>query len=266
MLDIINREGYNGTKTIALVGGSGLGLEAVCGVNKALLKDNNYRYFDKTLGVCCYTTNMILGPMSPEGFVAPDLNMGQFAFDNLSDNPIPIGQAGVGKNSAMAKFDKDWKKHYINAGQGVHFIKEGRFRILAIVNLNSVGIAHDNGKLLHPYKGYTHLDEIPYIDEINELLKGIDEDHPRNTTISMVITNIKLNEEEREYYGEKLHDVIQSMIYPYGTLYDGDTMFLASTKSYNLNSPELIEKFLGDDGLLMKRGKQCIQEAIRSVF
>ncbi len=266
MLDIINQEGFNGTKAIALVGGSTLGLEAICGINKALLKENNYKYFDKTLGVCCYTTNMIFGPKTVNGFVAPDLKMGNFAFDNLSNNPIPIGQVGVGKNSAVAKFDKDWKKNYVNAGQGVHFIKEGRFRIIAIVNLNSIGLVHDNGKLLHPYKKYTYLEEIPNIEEINDLLKGVNREHPKNTTISIVITNIKLTEDEREYYGEKFHDVIQSMIYPYGTIYDGDTMFLASTKSYNLNSEELLEKFLGDDGILMVKGKECIREAIKSVF
>lgn len=265
-LDMINREGFNGTKTLALVGGSSLGLEAICGVNKALLKDNDYKYFDRTPGVCCYTTNMIFGPKSSKGFIAPDMKLGQFAFDTLSNDPIPIGQVGVGKNSAVAKMDKDWRKHYVNAGQGVHFIKEGRFRILAIVNLNSIGLVHDNGKLLHPYKKYTYLSDIPHIDEINELLKGVSDEHPKNTTISMVITNIKLDESEREYYGEKLHDVIQSMIYPYGTLYDGDTMFLASTGTYNLNSDELVEKFLGDEGVFMKKGSECLRNAIKSVF
>jgi len=46
------------------------------------------------------------------------------------------------------------------------------------------------------------------------------------------------------------------MIYPYGTIYDGDTLFLASTKKVDLE----------DKAELYKIGKECIKKSIYSVF
>lgn len=251
-LDQINREGFGGTKAICLVGGSGLGLEAVCGVNKSMLEDNKFKYHDRALGVCCYTLNLLLH----KKFIYPDVGLGQYAFNQLNNDPIPIGQCGAGKNTAVAKIGLDWKKHYVKAGQGAFFLKEGKIKVLCIIVLNSVGLVHDKGKLLHEYKGYSELKEIKELKKINELLEGRDKRIPSNTTLTAIITNVKLDEVEREKFGEKFHDVVQSMIYPYGTIYDGDTLFLATTKKVDLE----------DKTQLYKMGKECIIKSIHSVF
>ncbi len=251
-LDQINREGFGGTKAICLVGGSGLGLEAVCGVNKCLLEENKFRYHDRALGVCCYTLNLLLN----KKYIYPDIELGKFSFSKLNNEPIPIRQYGAGKNTAVAKIGLDWKKNYVMGGQGVHFIKVGKVKIICIIILNSIGLVHEKGKLLHKYKEYENLKDIKDINKINKLLEGRNKKTPGNTTLTAVITNVKLYEKEREILGEKFHDVVQSMIYPYGTIYDGDTLFLASTKKVELK----------DKNELYKLGKECIKNAIYSVF
>jgi L-aminopeptidase/D-esterase-like protein len=251
-LDHINREGFQGTKAICLVGGSGLGLEAVCGVNKSLLEENKFKYHDRALGVCCYTLNLLLY----KKFIYPDIELGKYAFKNLNNNPIPIGQYGAGKNTAVAKIGLDWKKNYVKSGQGVHYLKIGKIKVLCIIVLNSIGLVHDKGRLLHEYKGYSELKDVKDLKKLNEFLKGRDSKIPSNTTLTAIITNVKLDEDEREKLGEQLHDVVQSMIYPYGTIYDGDTLFLASTKKVDLE----------DKAELYKIGKECIKKSIYSVF
>jgi L-aminopeptidase/D-esterase-like protein len=189
-------------------------------------------------------------------YIYPDIDLGKFCFKNLNNNPIPIGQCGAGKNTAVAKIGLDWKKNYVMGGQGVYFIKSGKIKILCIIVLNSIGLIHDKGKLLHEYKEYENIKDVKNIDNINKLLEGRDKKTPGNTTLTAVITNVKLDEKEREKFGEKFHDVVQSMIYPYGTIYDGDTLFLASTKKVDLE----------DKNELYKLGKDCIKNAIHSVF
>lgn len=253
-LDMINREGYRGTKSIVLVGGSVMGLEGICGVNRAMLKENienGKDYHEKAIGVCCYTFNLFSFDGIQSKYLFPDVKLGKFSYESLSNQPIPIGQAGVGCCSAVAKIDTNWKSHLVPTGQGAHFIQVGRLKVLVIINLNSIGLVHDNGRLLHKYKKHKYLNEVPNLDNINENLSGIG-----NTTLCIVLTNIKLTNQQREYYGEKLHDVIASMIYPYGTIYDGDTMFLASTSEYKSD----------DVNQLLVEGEKCIRNAILSIF
>ena len=53
---------------------------------------------------------------------------------------------------------------------------------------------------------------------------------------------------------KKLHDVVESMIYPYGTYYDGDIFFLASTKEIKTT-----KNYLNDY-------KEVVRNAIKSPF
>jgi L-aminopeptidase/D-esterase-like protein len=54
--------------------------------------------------------------------------------------------------------------------------------------------------------------------------------------------------------GEQLHDVVQSMIYPYGTTYDGDTFFFVSTHEYKTKKN------------FIKEYENVVRDAIKSPF
>jgi L-aminopeptidase/D-esterase-like protein len=53
---------------------------------------------------------------------------------------------------------------------------------------------------------------------------------PGNTTLTIFVTNICYTKEQMESLSKRLHDVVESMVYPYGTLLDGDIFFLVSSK------------------------------------
>lgn len=249
----------SGTKAICLVGGSNLGLEAVCGVSRAFLKRD--KIHETPIGACCYTLNLLRYKDKKirhynKNIQFPDINLGLFAFANLNNNPIPVGYCGAGLNTAVSKIGSNWIKNYVEGGQGAHFIKYERIKILCIIILNSIGLIHENGKLLYKWKEYTHLDEIKNIKKYNELFLGKNNNYPKNTTLTVLITNVKLNKNEREKYAEKFHDIVENMIYPYGTKYDGDVFILSSTEKINIE----------DKNQLYKLGKECIKKAIYSVF
>ena len=79
-------------------------------------------------------------------------------------------------------------------------------------------------------------------------------DHPKNTTLTIFVTNIKYTEDQMKTLSKELHDVVESMIYPYGTLLDGDIFFLVSSKELDTD-----KDFLNDY-------KDVIRTAIKSPF
>ena len=79
-------------------------------------------------------------------------------------------------------------------------------------------------------------------------------DHPKNTTLTIFVTNIKYAEDQMKLLSKELHDVVESMVYPYGTLLDGDIFFLVSSKEF-----DPAEDYLNDY-------KDVIRDAIKSVF
>lgn len=294
-LDIINRTPnetvkYDGAHTIALVGGSSMGLESICGIQEIVLKDNIYWYnkilnekerneqpflplHERIYGVCCYTKNLSID----RNYIYPDLKLGKFAMKNLYKNArskiyqtqkIYLKQSGVGLNSTVAKLntfgknDNSWAENYVLGGVGAKFFEKDDLKILIIINLNSVGLVHDNYKLLHEFpKGANNIGEDirKYNKNLNKLkddiLNGTNKNlKPSNTTLSIICTNMEIPDNLKEKLTEELHDEIESMIFPYGTIEDGDTLFLCSTWdiSYQKNFKDLT--------------KPLIRECIKSVF
>jgi hypothetical protein len=297
-LDNVNRtpnkeEPSNGAHSIALVGGSSLGLEALAGINRGILEDNLYWYnkiltekerqekgkiplHEIVLGVCCYTSNLSID----QSYVYPDFEMGKMIVrKTLRDahkeaNPIQkiyLGQSGVGLNSTVSKIDtvggdNSWYDNIVIAGVGARFIQYGTIKVLVFINLNSVGLIHDNEQLLHPFPGGSNNlngsnsggDIKQHSKRLNEFRKwaeGINPPMKSNTTLSVVITNMQLPHNLKQKIADDLHDEVESMIYPYGTSMDGDTFILASTWDKPFKS-----------GTLEKLAKPLIRESIKSVF
>jgi len=296
--DIINRTPtkeipFNGVHSVVLVGGSTLGLEAISGVQEVLLKDNLYWYnkilddegrkkhqftplHERVMGACCFTTNLSIN----KSYLYPDLSLGKFGMKNLLNQvrkeptktqTIYLKQNGVGVNSTVAKLnspdaddDNSWTKNTLPAGVGAKFIEIDDLKILVFINLNSLGVIHDNYQLLHNFpinkenKGTKITDDEKIMDFLNDVnenyLFGINK-KISNTTLSVIITNMEIPEDKKEEISEKLHDEIESMIYPYGTVGDGDILFLLSTWDVEFNEKKLIDNT-----------KPLIRESIKSVF
>ena len=295
--DIIERspiETYktNGIHTIVLVGGSTLGLEAICGVQNRILKDNVQWYnnlpeekrismkylplHERVIGACCYTTNLSID----KNYIYPDRELGTFGMTEIFKirnresitNKIYLKQSGVGLNSKVAKInapnsdDNNWMENCKSAGIGAHFYHnlESGFKILVFINLNSLGVVHDNFKLLHNFNKYAKGTNINN-EEISKLLNSfsnnvegrntLDNGSPSNTTLSVIITNMIIHTENKELISEELHQEIENMIMPYGTSGDGDILFVCSTDEIEYNKD-----------ILLIEGKSCIRNSIKKVF
>jgi len=295
--DIINRTPnkdipFDGVHTVSLVGGSTMGLEAICGIQETLLKDNFYWYnkmldddgrkehqftplHERVMGACCFTTNLSIN----KSYIYPDLNLGKFGMKQLLNQvrktpdekqKIFLKQQGVGLNSTVAKLntpdgeDGSWTENTLKAGVGSKFLQIDDLKILVFINLNSLGLVHDNFKLLHEFpKNANNIGvDISKDKKLRDFLNDVNENYLfginkkiSNTTLSVIITNMEIPHDKKEKITELLHDEIESMIYPYGTIGDGDILFLLSTWDIDFDEKKFIDNT-----------KPLIRESIKSVF
>lgn len=244
------QQNFTASKAVCLVGSSTLGLEGICGVNQYLVEENGNKHNDPAIGTCCYSYNIV-----ERDFTHPDVKLGKFAMENRG-KILYIGNVGAGVNARAGKLYKDWKKNNVHTGQGASYFSNEVMNCFCIVVLNSLGIIHEKGDLLHPFKvGSKEINHISELTKTPLFDTSVNANKPKNTTLTIFVTNIAYTEEEMKYISEKLHDVVESMVYPYGTALDGDTFFFVSTKEVK-NSKE---NYLNDY-------KKTVREAIRSPF
>ena len=299
--DILNRtpdedEITDGAHTVVLTGGSTLGLESICGVQNHILKDNIYWYnnmlksedkknmryvpiHERVMGACCFTTNISID----KSFVYPDLELGTFGMtkvfelrESKEEQKIYLKQNGVGLNSQVAKINapdpdvSNWMENGKKGGVGARFFEdeESGLKVLVFINLNSLGVIHNDYKLLHDFNKWGKGINIKETPELRKRLEGftkfmggrnpISGGSPSNTTLSVIITNLELPHCEKERISEELHQQIENMIYPYGTYGDGDILFVCSTWDIKYSKK--------NKGILLAKGKELIKESIISVF
>lgn len=237
-------------KAVCLVGSSTLGIEGICGVNQALLEESGNKINVPAIGAVCYSINLI-----DKDFSHPDIKLGKFAL-NKRDKYLLTGEAGAGVNTRAGKMYKDWKKNMVTTGQGTFYLEKGKMKCFCITVLNSLGVIHKDGKLLHPFKvgkkDIINIDDLPRTELFDTSINA--KEKPGNTTLTIFVTNVEYNQEDMKMLSKKLHDVVESMVYPYGTMLDGDIFFLVSSKEIKSN-----ENYLNDY-------KKVIQEAIKSPF
>jgi L-aminopeptidase/D-esterase-like protein len=185
------------TSGICIAGGSILGLEAGAGIIAESLRLSKYQKWFGINTTTIYSNNLY------KNRIYPDKNLGRFALNHLS-NKIYSGQVGAGLGASK--------------GQGVAVAKfrDGNkiIRILAIVVNNALGNIYIDGK-----KQRTNTLDI---DKMNLRLG-------RNTTITTLITDLKMDHDELKQMSHHVGASIGQVIRPYNTFYDGDIFYACST-------------------------------------
>jgi len=257
-------------KAICLVGGSTLGLEGICGVNQALIEDTKNNPENENvpaIGATCYSYNI-----QSKDYTHPDIKLGKFAYENKGLDLL-IGKVGAGVNTRLGKLYSDYKENMFYAGQGAAYFEKNKMKCFCIVVLNSLGVVHnEKGELLHPFKtGKIDISKIQDMPQDNWLIKtAVNSDladalnkkpTPKkkekklgNTTLTIFVTNIIYNKEKMKFLSKELHNVVESMIYPYGTILDGDIFFLVSSKELETDI-DYLEDY-----------KSVVKNAIKSPF
>lgn len=261
--DVLYGHKYTAAKAICLVGSSTLGLEGICGVNQELIEENGSKSNILAIGSCCNTYNMNF-----QDFTHPDVALGKYGLRNR-DKYLLIGEVGSGVNTRIGKLYCDWKKTNVVGGQGAFYLEKNNMKCFCIIVLNSIGVIHENGNLLHPFKVKSkkikNINQMPkdiakylgidiFDTSVNPNCKDLVKKNPGNTTLTIFLTNIKYDEDEMKYLCKKLHDVVESMIYPYGTYYDGDIFYFASSREVENNTDYL------------KSYEDVVKNAIKSPF
>ena len=179
---------------ICVAGGSALGLEAAAGITSSFWKRKS-----KIIGLnaaVIYSHNLEYNK------IYPDKRLGEFAANHLGKQ-LYSGKVGAGNSASK--------------GQGVTFGKIfDKYHVLCIVVNNSVGVVYKNGEPVSTSLGDSDSENEPQIG--------------KQTTITTVITDMDLDNDELTQMSHQLHASMGAFIRPFNTLLDGDIFYACSTQ------------------------------------
>lgn len=206
---------------ICIAGGSIMGLEATVGVNAQIWKNNNY----KLLKWGASNGSIIFSQNLTKNSIYPDKKLGEFAVTSLAKNVTYMGQVGAGASASFGQ------------GCAFHEYKDGEFagiKLFVMTVVNAIGDVYENDKLVKK-SGYQ-------IGGNNEA----DESTDKNTTITVLVTNLEMDDNELKQLARQVHTSMAETIRPFHTFYDGDVFYAASTQTFKkkIKLQKMIELFV----------------------
>jgi len=233
------RLGYGRPFTDAIVfsGGSAYGEETITAVATGL-KDDGIRSGDFT--EVAVVPGAIIYDFGGRRFneIYPDKRLAQAALHALRPGVFPLGAQGAGRMAMQGSyFGCD-----AHSGQGGAFRQIGATKIAAFAVVNAAGAVTDrDGRLVacNKAKSWGNL------ATTSELLRNLpqslapdwkaadaapDGGGTRNTTVSLIVTNQKLDPASLQRLAIQVHTSMARAIQPFSTQNDGDTLYAASTQ------------------------------------
>ena len=233
------RLGYGRPFTDAIVfsGGSAYGEETITAVATGL-KDDGIRSGDFT--EVAVVPGAIIYDFGGRRFneIYPDKRLAQAALHALRSGVFPLGAQGAGRMAMQGSyFGCD-----SHSGQGGAFRQIGATKIAAFAVVNAAGAITDrDGRLVacNKAKSWGNL------ALTSELLRNLpqsmapdwkaaeaapDAGGTKNTTVSLIVTNQKLDPASLQRLAIQVHTSMARAIQPFSTQNDGDTLYAASTQ------------------------------------
>ena len=185
--------------------------------------------------------------------IHPDEKLGAAAFRAAQAGRFPQGANGAGRMTMQGSYFGLW----LHSGQGGAFRQIGGTKIACFAVVNSVGAVTDrDGRLTHGSQsvpsGETRIRQL--VELVPDGVGTVDGSilgerrsaappSPQNTTISLVVTDKKLDYAALQRLAVQVHSSMGRAIQPFGTLNDGDVLFAASTGE--IDAPDLHPTDLG---------------------
>jgi 6-aminohexanoate-oligomer endohydrolase len=219
--------GYDFNHAICLAGGSVYGLEAAAGVSADLLTRRQNRTKWDELQV---VSGAVVYDFSPrDNAVYPDAALGRAALRNAREGAFPVGRCGAGRSATVGKVEPDRAEF---AGQGAAFGVFGAVKVLVATVLNAVGVVVDrDGTIVrgnyHAADGVRRHPSADYASTVASSVAG-------NTTLTVLVTNVRLNDRELNQVARQVHSSMHRGIQPFHTLNDGDVLFALTTDEVDL--------------------------------
>jgi L-aminopeptidase/D-esterase-like protein len=242
-------EGRDRLHAICLAGGSTLGLEAAAGVTAELFSQRDYATgwtdIPITSGGIIFDYNL-----RRDNAIYPDKALGRAALKAAKPSSFPTGRHGAGCSATVGKSLRPTHEGE-SSGQGAAFRQIGPTRVAVFTVVNAVGAIVDRrgnvvrgnldpktGERLHLVEGL----------ERNMLTIQQEEPAPGNTTLTVVVTNQRLNIDRGlawslRQFARLVHTSMARAIQPFHTVYDGDVLWAVTTNE--VDNPNVNDIALG---------------------
>ncbi|GAA4200016.1 P1 family peptidase [Streptosporangium oxazolinicum] len=223
--------GYDRNHAICLTGGSVYGLSAVAGVSSELLeRQRNCTRWDV---LQCVSGAVIYDFSSRDNAISPDEALGRAALRHARADRVAVGRAGAGVSATVGKVHNDRAEF---AGQGAAFRQYGEVKLLFVTVLNAVGVIvdRDGGVVRGNLDAEQGRRRHPLADYEDNILGARLAPVYGNTTISALVTNVKLSDYSLRQLGLQVHSSMHRGIQPFHTEADGDTLFTLTTDEVEL--------------------------------
>jgi L-aminopeptidase/D-esterase-like protein len=220
--------GYEWVHGICLAGGSLYGLEAAAGVAAELFAQGGYSTAWTEIALVSGAIIFDYGPR--ENAVYPDKKLGRAALVAARAGVFPLGARGAGRSATVGKtFEHSQGEP---AGQGGAYRELGEAKVAVFTIVNAVGAIVDREGAV--VRG--HLDRAT--GQRSRLVPGVEErlaagvplrQLPGNTTLTLVITNQRLDRRALRQLARQVHASMARAIHPFHALVDGDVLYAVTT-------------------------------------
>jgi L-aminopeptidase/D-esterase-like protein len=220
--------GYEWVDAICFAGGSLYGLEAATGVAAELLAERQYSVGWTEIPLVSAAIIFDFGRR--DNAIYPDKQLGRAAFRAARENRFPLGARGAGRSATVGKtFAYEQGEP---GGQGAAFRQIGPTKIAVFNVVNAVGAIVDrDGEVVRG-----HLDAVS--GSRSRLVEGVERaltegsaprPTPGNTTLTLVVTNERLDQRSLRQLGRQVHASLARAIHPFHALVDGDVLYAVTT-------------------------------------
>jgi 6-aminohexanoate-oligomer endohydrolase len=225
---------YDWTHAICLAGGSLYGLEATCGVAAELMAMRGYTVGFTEIELVSGAIVYDFGPR--ENAIYPDARLGRAALRAAREGVFPLGARGAGRSATVGKtFGFELSEP---GGQGGAFRQVGPTKVAVFTVVNAVGAIVDrDGNVVRGHLDSQTGGRARLVEGLEERLPST---APGNTTLTVVVTNQRLDRRELRQLGIQVHTSMARAIQPFHALFDGDVLYAVTTAEVeNLALPSM---------------------------
>jgi L-aminopeptidase/D-esterase-like protein len=215
--------GYEWASAICLAGGSLYGLEATCGVAAELMRMRGHTVgwtdIELAFGAIIYDFG------GRANSIYPDRELGAAALGAAGEGRFPLGARGAGRSATVGKtLGYEYREP---AGQGAAFRELGATKIGVFTVVNAFGAIVDrSGAVMRGHLDATAGTRMPLVEGLEAQLPHA---VPGNTTLTVVVTNRKLDTRSLKQLGAQVHASMSRAIQPFHALVDGDVLYAVTT-------------------------------------
>jgi L-aminopeptidase/D-esterase-like protein len=228
---------YEWTHAICLAGGSLYGLEAACGVAAELMAMRGYAVgwteVELVFGAIIYDFGR------RENSIYPDRDLGRAALRSAREGVFPLGARGAGRSATVGKtfsFEEGEP-----SGQGGAWRRIGDTRIAVFTVVNAFGAIVDRDGAV--VRGHRDPERGTRTRLVEALEARLPKAAPGNTTLTVVVTNQRLDRRSLRQLGVQVHASLARAIQPFHALVDGDVLCAVTTNE--VENEELTATSLG---------------------